>query len=138
MRTIQCPLVAVFFSIFALFAPIDGAKAATAAGAGIELNGKYIGGYVITRAKETRADLVGQLVVRHLTFERDFKLPVDPKKPNTVTLAGEIKIYSKIRGDREVEARASELKLVKRKGEWYVERNSLRRALNLPEKPETD
>lgn len=138
MRSFRRPLSVILLGVLALCSSITGLKAATAAGAGIELDGKYIGGYVITRAKETRKDLVGQLVVRHLTFERDFKLEVDPKKPNMVTLAGEIKIYSKIRGDREVEARVRELKLVKRKGQWYVERNSLRRALNLPEKPETD
>lgn len=63
-------------------------------------------------------------MVRNLTFERDFKLVGDPQKPNTVTLTAEIKIYSRFRGDRGVE--------------WFVERNSRRRALNLPEKPETD
>lgn len=112
--------------LFLTAAPVLGA---TAAGADIELNGKYIAGYTITLDGESREDLVRQLCRHHLTFERDFEVPVEAKDPSSATLTGKIRILSKIRGDREVMAITKVLKLVKREGNWYVEPKSLKRAL---------
>jgi hypothetical protein len=112
---------------FLLVSPTAGA--ATAAGAGIELDGKYVGGYTITQNGESRQDLYGLLASRHLTFERDFKIPVDHKTPTVAILKGNIRILTKIRGDRQVTATTTELRLEQREGKWYVEEESLPRAL---------
>ena len=113
-----------------LLATLSSADAATAAGAGIELNGKSIGGYVLTWDGESREDLVRLLAKRPLTFEREFQVPVDAKDPSLATLQGKIRLLSKIRGDRQVLATTAELQLVKRKGKWSVEEMSLERALD--------
>ena len=105
------------------------AEAATAAGAAIKVNGKDIGGFTITRKGESRADLVRQLSKRAITFERDFKVPVDAKNPDKAILKGEIKFTARIRGDREVMAEAKELLLVRKKGRWYVDEESFKQAL---------
>ena len=106
------------------------AAAATAAGVGIELDGKHVCGYVITRDKETRGELVRDLPKHRLTFERDFRIPVDPKNPEMATLEGKIKIISKIAGERKTEATARVLKLVKRDGKWFVEEELFKRILS--------
>ena len=57
MKLLAAIAVATLTTI-GLIAP---ANAATAAGAGIEVNGRYIGGFTITRDGETREELVKQL-----------------------------------------------------------------------------
>ena len=109
-------------------------KAATAAGAGIELDGKYIGGYTITWDKESRAKLASDLSQIYITFERDFKIPVDQKNKNIAVLKGKIRILSKVRGDRIVEGTAESLKLVKKKNRWYADPESLKKALAVKKK----
>ncbi len=113
----------------ALFTTIPSAHAATAAGAGIELNGEYVGGYTITWDGESRDDLVRQLSKHYITFERDFEIPVDAKDPTLATLKGKVRLLSKIRGDRQVMATTTVLQLVKRGEKWYAEPESLKLAL---------
>jgi hypothetical protein len=135
--------LAILVATLMAFAINPSARAATAAGAGIELDGKPVAGYTITLKDESRQDLYELLVSRHLTFERDFKIPVDEKIPTIATLKGSIRIYTKIRGDRQVMATTTELRLEQREGRWYVKEESLRRALKGPapaqaEKPKAD
>lgn len=108
---------------------IPAIQAATAAGAGIEVDGAYIGGYTITHGGESREDLVAQLSQRPITFERDFRIPVDVKDPASATLKGKIRLLSKIRGERQVMATTQELELVQMEGNWRVREESLARAL---------
>jgi len=119
-------LVIAALTVFTIVTP---AHAATAAGAGIELNGKYVGGYTITWDGESREDLVRQLSKQYITFERGFAIPVDTKDPTLATLKGKIRLLSRIRGDRQAMATTTVLKLVKRDGKWYAEPESLKRAL---------
>ena len=114
---------------FALLFTFSSAHAATAAGAGIKVDGKYIGGYVITQDGETRADLVRQLSRMAITFQREFELQADADNPNSAMLKGKIELVTKIRGDRETMAEITKLKLVKRDGKWYVESKSLKQSL---------
>ena len=58
---IKMKALALIITAFAVFFTFPTAQAATAAGAAIEVDGKYIGGYVITRDDETRIELVWQL-----------------------------------------------------------------------------
>ena len=121
--------LAMAIAALALLTTIPAAHAATAAGAGIELNGKYVGGYTITWDGESREDLVRQLSKQYITFERDYKIPIDAKDPGSATLKGKIRLLSKIRGDRHAMATTTVLQLVKRDGKWYAEPESLKRAL---------
>jgi hypothetical protein len=119
--------LAIFLATLALLIIHPVARAATAAGAGIELDGKAVGGYTVTWDGESREELVASMSKRHMTFERDFKIPTDPKNPATATLKGKIRLYSKIRGERQFTATTSELRLVKKDGKWFVEPESLER-----------
>ena len=121
--------LALTFAAFILIATTPSSFAAIAAGAGIEINGKYVGGYTITWNGESREVLVRQLLKRPITFERNFKIPVDKESPTSVTLKGKIRILSKIRGDKEIMATTTVLKLVKREGKWYAEPKSFQQAL---------
>lgn len=125
---IRLTLATITMLLLNMFSQVN---AASAAGAGILLDGKYIGGYTITLKDETREELVQQLPKHYITFERDYKIPVNEKDPNVATLRGEITILSKIRGDREVRAKTSELKLIKRQGQWFVDSKSLNKALRM-------
>lgn len=122
-------LLAGAFAIAALAALTAAARGATAAGAGIEVDGRYVGGYTITRKAETRDELVRGLAQHRLTFERDYRVPVEADDPDRATLRGKIRLLSKIRGDRVVMGTTESLLLVQRKGAWFVEPTSLQRAL---------
>lgn len=138
MKNLKSTWMVALLGLMSVLGTTGTAGAAAIAGAEIRVDGANFAGYAVTWKKEMRKDLVGQLVVKPLTFERDVKLPIDPKKPNTMMLKGKVEILSFITGDREVMTVTRILKLVKRKGAWYVDRNSLRRAFGLPEKPELD
>lgn len=103
--------------------------AASIAGAGIELDGKYVGGFALTWDGESRKELVGMLPEKYLTLQRDIKIEIDDDDPNSATLKGKIRLLSNIRGDRQEMARTKVLKLVRKKGKWYVDSRSLKRAL---------
>jgi hypothetical protein len=120
--------LALFLAALALLVINPTASAATAAGAGIELDGKSVGGYAVTWNGESRGELVAGMTKHYITFERDFKIPVDAKNPAAATLKGKIRVYSKIRGERQFTATTSELRLVKKDGKWFVEPESLERA----------
>ena len=128
----------LLIAAIAFLSLVQPAYAATAAGAGIELDGKYIGGFTTTWSKETRENIIGQLSRRQITFERDYKIPVDAKDPNVASLTGRIRLFSKIRGDRQVMATVKSLQLVKRGGKWFVEAASLKRALKKAQKNRTE
>lgn len=121
--------LAFFLAALALLVINPLARAATAAGAGIELDGKTVAGYTITHDSESREELVKNLSNHYLTFERDFKIPVAAKNPASATLKGKVRLYSKIRGERQFMAATTELHLVKRDGKWFVEPESLARAV---------
>lgn len=121
--------MALIVAGLALMSFLPSAQAASAAGAGIELDGKYVGGYTTTWKKESRAELLRKLPRHYLFLERTFKVPVDPKNPDRATLNGKIRLMTKIRGDREVMAETKVLHLVRMKGRWYVDEKSLDRAL---------
>ncbi len=105
------------------------ANAATFAGAGIEVNGKHIGGFGITWDGETRENLVRQLSTRSITFERDYRIPITEGTPNVAELNGSICLVSEIRGTKQVEAEPRALKLVNYGGKWFVQSASLEQAL---------
>jgi hypothetical protein len=128
-RTVLLLVAAVAF-----LSLIQPAHAATAAGAGIEVEGKHIGGFTITWSKETRENLVEQLSQRPITFERDYKIQVDAKDPKKASLQGRIRLLSSIRGDSQVMATLTRLELVNRDGKWFVESESLKRALKRAKK----
>jgi hypothetical protein len=107
------------------------AHAAAAAGAIIEINGKAIAGYTITHNNESRQALYDGLPSHDLTFERDFKVPVDAKDKTQATLRGIIRIHTKIAGEQQLMASASSLQLVKVDGKWKVTQESLGRALKV-------
>ena len=116
--TKSCAGIAILALI--LLTTIPSACAAAAAGAGIEVNGKHVGGYTITWSGESREELVRQLSRQPITFERDYKIPVDAKDPKLATLKGKIRLLSKIRGDRKLMAETKVLQLIKRDGKLLL------------------
>ena len=138
MKNKYSPVVAIITAAVGFFAFISSTNAATVAGAGIEVDGKYVGGYAITRDKESREELIEQFSRHPITFERDYTIPVDAKDPDSAVIRGKIRLLTNIRGDREVMATATSLKLVKRDWKWFVESESLKEALEEAEKSATE
>jgi hypothetical protein len=125
LKQLVIPLAAL-----ALLAIGPAARAAAIAGAEIELDGKVIAGYSITHDNESREQLYDMLATHSLTFERDFKVPVDGKEPAEATLKGSIRIYTRVAKHRDIKATTTELKLVQVEGRnWRVDQESLARAL---------
>lgn len=121
---------AILLAVLALSVISPAARAAAIAGAEIELDGKVIAGYGITHDDESWEQLYDLLASRTLTFERDFKIPVDEKNPAEATIKGSIRIYSRIAKHRDLKTTTTELKLIKDEaGNWRVEKESLARAL---------
>lgn len=126
----------VFFTIISMIVSlaIHPARAATFAGAGVEVDGVYAGGFGVTWDGEAREELVRILSKRPMTFERTFILPLENKNANTFTLEGKVSVVSRIGGDKVERARVKSLKFIKRKGEWYVDSKSLEKALKSEKK----
>ena len=67
-----------------------------------------------------------------LTFERDFKIPVDPDDDNKATIRGEIEISARLRGDRSRSpAKTDHLRFVRRGDRWFLAEEDIIRTLKL-------
>lgn len=111
------------------------AGAATICGAGIELDGKHVAGYAETWVGQSPEELMGGLVGRKLTIERDFKVPVDADDPNKATLRGKIRVVASKRRDALLVAEFGVLHLVKRNGQWFVAEADVKKALAAAKAP---
>ena len=113
------------FVSLALFLPVNGAYAAAAGGVDISIDGKSVAGYVETFPDgpidpSLAKPLMDALKGSSLTFERDYKLKVDPADAAKATLRGKIKVSATFRGRDLSTAKSGHLHLVKRDGKWFV------------------
>ena len=128
-------LPAILATVCAILASPQNTRAASVCGAGIEVDGKYIGGYAETWVGQSDRDLITQLANNHLTFERDYKLVVDKKDPKKATLSGKIRVASSVRNKDKLVAELKTLTLVKRNGKWYVADADVKKAAKVAKKP---
>ena len=115
----------LLFVSLTLFLPFSDAYGAAAGGVDISIGGKPVAGYVETfpdgpidpsRAKPLMEALKGS----SLTFERGYKLEVDPTDDARATLRGKIEVTATFRGRGLATAKTDHLHLVKRDGKWFV------------------
>lgn len=130
----------MFLAVLAILAPNAHAFAAEAVGVEIKDDGKNVAGYVITHKGESDAELWMMLRDQHLTFERDYEIPVDENDPTRATLTGDLQIHVHRRGDTGVGTSVAELRLEKRGDRWFltdaeIERTREAAGLALPPPP---
>ncbi len=118
------PSIIVLVSL-TLFLPFSDAYAAAAGGVDISIDGKSVAGYVETFPDgpidpSLAKPLMEALKGSSLTFERDYKLEVDPADDVKATLRGKIKVSATFRGRGLATAKTGHLHLVKRDGKWFV------------------
>ncbi len=118
------PSIIMFVSL-TLFLPFSDANAAAAGGVDISIDGKSVAGYVETFPDgpidpSLAKPLMEALKGSSLTFERDYKLKVDPADDMKATLRGKIKVSATFRGRALATAKTGHLHLVKRDGKWFV------------------
>ncbi len=115
----------VLLALLSLFLISNNAEAASAGGVGISIDGKSVAGYVETFPDgpidpSWAKPLMEALKGSSLTFERGYKLAVDPEDDTKATLRGKIKVSSTFRGRELATAETKHLHLVKRGGKWFV------------------
>ena len=104
-------------------------QAAAVAGAGIEVDWKYVAGYAITHTGQSNEALFRGLAHEGLTFERDYAFPKELENPNQLVLEGRIRLAASIRNRDKLAVELQSLTLVKRDGAWHVDADELEQAL---------
>ncbi len=115
----------ILFVSLTLFLPFSNAYAAAAGGVDISIDGKSVAGYVETFPDgpidpSWAKPLMEALKGSSLTFERGYKLEVDPADDAKATLRGKITVTATFRGRGLATAKTDQLHLVKRDGKWFV------------------
>jgi beta-lactamase regulating signal transducer with metallopeptidase domain len=105
------------------------APGATVAGAGIEVDGKHVGGYTMIMQDEPRIALVLGLTGRPIDFHKDFASLINSQSAASGTIKGKINLVSTIGDERQVMGTTTELRLIKQNENWYVDAASLMLAL---------